>query len=92
MNIPSTDANQHSRYDDSETFTEISTTNLLTSFVLPTKTLNVQHTRQEPLIMQAEEYEFFSTTTFNSSDIISYFDNFRQLLENCIFLFMYYRK
>jgi hypothetical protein len=51
MNIPSTDVNQHSRYDDSET--EIATTNLLTSFVLPTKTLNVQHTRQEPLIMQA---------------------------------------
>jgi len=53
MDIHSTHTNRNSKYDESETSTEIQPTKVLTSFVSPTKTLNIQRTRQEPLIMQA---------------------------------------
>ncbi|CAF0989632.1 unnamed protein product [Rotaria sp. Silwood1] len=53
LNAPSVSGNGTSKYDESESSTEIQTTTVITSMVQPPKTTaNTKRTRQEPLIMQ----------------------------------------
>ncbi len=52
MNIPSTTGNKTSKYDESETSTEVQDTTVITSIIQPFKTTDTKRMRQEPLIMQ----------------------------------------
>ena len=52
MTIPSTTGNETSKYDESETSTEVQDTTVITSIIQPFKTPDTKRIRQEPLIMQ----------------------------------------
>ncbi|CAF2530102.1 unnamed protein product [Rotaria sp. Silwood2] len=53
LNIPSVNGNGASKYEESESSTEIQTTVITSMVTSPKTTINTKHTRQEPLIMQA---------------------------------------
>jgi hypothetical protein len=53
LKISSANGSGNLKCDESESSTEIQPTTVRSSYLLPAKTINVQRTRQEPLIMQA---------------------------------------
>lgn len=67
LNIPTSNGNTTSKYDESESSTEIQTT-IISSIVQLPKSANIKLTRQEPLIMQAhgmrlrshDPYQFYN--------------------------------
>jgi hypothetical protein len=69
LTIPLSSVNHPSKYDESESSTEIQGTTVITSIIQPLKINNTQRTRQEPLIMQPRGMRL------HSHDLHRYYNN-----------------